>query len=271
MIQTKHTYFLVLIIFISAVGIVVTSTQLVQSQETEGDFATSVFLGVQGTLTALTSTVSNSTLATTATATPAGMYIVEDFEYSTMDDLRLNWKVESSGTVDMSIVKDTDGSSLYMTADLPCTGDGSRSMFLTRRFVSAQNFSGYSYIVVKIRTAIPAPAYGGELSVGLWDGSGRREEQWQSTQWFASSDDWIMVGISLTGQITPDVSRDPWQHPADFTIPFWLDGNNPSSAVVNGNLDLNAITTIGIRSNSTNEYCDVAPSAETWIDSIFLL
>jgi hypothetical protein len=204
---------------------------------------------------------------------------VDNFEYVNPSNPIGNfWKViNSSGntTIEFDSSATPDKTSMHITTDLPCTISlENRSSLIARRFSQPYDLSQYRRLIVTLRTEINEQAKGGEFSVVLWESSLEKnaigqEEVWQSTGWLYAGKDFSTLSIALTGDTNAKTNRDPWSHPGDwgrlgdFIIPPW-------EQIGDGKLDPSRIIAIGIRSNTTNEYCDVALKAETWIDSIMV-
>ena len=201
------------------------------------------------------------------TPPPIELPTIEPFNYQNHSQLNRAWHVSSSGDVILSVdtAEGMAPPSMRGHVHLPCEADpNDRFINISRRFSEPIDLSAYSSIVVVLRTAVAEPVYGGEFTIVLWEADEDREEIWESTRWFAASNLWQEIEVSLAGAVvnlSDTDERNPWNHAADFTVPFWEE-------IADGHLDLSAVVAIGIKSSTTGEVCATHPSSEFWIDSI---
>ncbi len=178
------------------------------------------------------------------------------------------WLAQSSGAVTYTLTTSAylpnSGSqqSLFISTAIPLT-DTSRYQQLNYTFGQPQDFSEYASLEIWANTdQLETAPYGCEFSVVLTDRDG---ERWQSSRWLDRKNSdltnagWAKIQIALT--TTGAITGNPWHHPADFILPEWEAAN-----LQNGQLDLEQITSLGIKSFTT----DTDPKFKVWLDEIQL-
>ncbi len=203
---------------------------------------------------------------------PIELPTLDMFNYDSLADLMLggNWQTASSGITSIAIANgdvSRKQSALQIMSNLPCVTKGGRYSSVSKRFIEPLDLSQYTSITIQARgDGISEAPYGGEFSIVLVDAAGDVEENWQSTRWLARDGGWVNFVVELKGE----GQGNPWGHPSDFIIPDW------SQQIENGQLDLEKIVAIQIKSNTTdkdadgNTNCSIYPKMWVWVDNIIL-
>jgi hypothetical protein len=128
------------------------------------------------------------------------------------------WRAQGSDDVTFSIDDDVlfDGKpTMHMSNTTPCLGSNADQRYaqLDFMFSSPVDFSSYAALSVMAKTGDSHDE--AELSVVLIDKDG---VEWQSTRFFGG-DAWRDFTMNL--EQGSDEPADPWDHPADFVVPFW--------------------------------------------------
>ncbi|CAN2040472.1 exported hypothetical protein [Candidatus Magnetomoraceae bacterium gMMP-15] len=175
--------------------------------------------------------------------------LVEDFDYEDKRMLNRDWKVTLG---DNSIVYDTslssngaDNKSLELETSLPALTEAVRWGEITKTFCNTQDWSGYSSILISYRIISDFNRYSGkEISVGIVDKGSENEELWMKSGWYENFNSWEYINIPLIGISNQD---DPWDKNLNgFVVPEWSEKQN-------GILDLNRITKLKLRINTTGD------------------